>query len=557
MTHPDRRALLGGALAASFVAPARAAASAAASGGAITLRIANGGPGSPISPYVYGSNEVGTLDGGPPSGLLDRAARVTARRFGGNLATTYNWTRNVSNAGKDYRHVNGEFLASLVGVPPERRGEPGAAVEHFHRASLDMGAISLVTLPLAGHVAADGAGEVSVADAAPSRRFVPVRWASAARAGDPVDFGVADIPHLLRRLQARFGSAAAPTGIRAYGLDNEPGLWTETHPRIMPRPARIADLLARSIAAAAAIKAIDPAAAVIGPASWGATEMATFQNAPDWDRYRGYGSFLGAYLAAFREASERAGHRLLDALDVHWYPFSTHGTLFRSEDPALARYALAAPRTLSEPGFREESWVASALPVSDRGGLSLPLLPSLERLAAEWFPGTRIAVTEFNYGGAGQVASGLALADALGRFGRSGVWLATHWGSLGGWLGQAYRLYRDHDGQGGTFGDRSLAVEVSRPELVSGFASTSSAAPGRLHVVAINTSTAEQAVELVAEAPIRSGPVAAFGFDARRATTGPTGESGAVRDGIVRVVLPPRSARHYVVEAGGRLSARP
>ncbi len=60
------------------------------------------------------------------------------------------------------------------------------------------------------------------------------------------------------------------------------------------------------------------------------------QNAPDWGEYRRYGSILAAYLDAFRQASERDGLRLLDALDVHWYPFSDRGTLYRTEDPALA-----------------------------------------------------------------------------------------------------------------------------------------------------------------------------------------------------------------------------
>ena len=83
--------------------------------------------------------------------------------------------------------------------------------------------------------------------------------------------------------------------------------------------------------------------------------MVGFQNAPDWADYRRHGSFLSAYLDAFREASERDGRRLLDALDVHWYAFHRNGDLYRGEKPELDEAKLSAPRSLDEEGFREDS----------------------------------------------------------------------------------------------------------------------------------------------------------------------------------------------------------
>lgn len=538
---PSRRALIGGVLGAAALGRVRARAD-----DAVVVRIGNDASPRPISPFVYGSNEIGTLDGGAPSGVLDRAAGVAARRFGGNFATTYNWTNNASNAGKDHRHANGDFFGGLIGLPEAERREPGAVIARMHETSLAMGAISVVTLPLAGFVAADADGPVPPRQAAPSPRFVPVRWSGATPAEAAVDRAVADIPHLLARLLRRFGPASGPTGIRAYALDNEPDLWAETHPRIVGQKLRIADLLARSVTAAAAIKRIDPSALVIGPASWGATGMATFQNAPDWPHYRRFGSVLAAYLDAFRRASDAAGHRLLDALDVHWYPFSARGALYRTEDPALAPALLAAPRSLTESGFREESWVADALPVSDTGGLALPLLPSLDRLAADRFPGTRIVVGEFNYGGVGQLASGLALADALGRFGRAGTLMALHWGSLDGWLAQAFRLYRDYDGRGGRFGAESLPAGTSRPDAVSAHAA---AGPeGRLHAILVNASPAAQAVDLVLAEGRPGAAMRAYGFDAVNREVGAIGASAILGTGPVRLLLPGRAARHLVID---------
>ncbi len=469
---------------------------------------------------------------------------MTLRRFGGNFATTYNWVTNACNAGKDWQHANGDFFADMIGLPPAERNRPAAAITATHRAALAMGAGSIVALPLAGYVAADKGGPVPPGEAAPSPRFVPVSWAVRRGAGEPVETDVANIPHCLATLVARFGPATGESGIRGYILDNEPGLWATQHPRIVPSPVRIADLLARSIAAASAIKRIDPTAWVIGPASWGVTGMVSLQNAPDWAEYRRYGSVLAAYLAAFRDASEREGLRLLDALDVHWYPFSAAGTLYRTEDPALAAALLDAPRSLTEPGFRERSWVSDALPVSDSGGLSLPLLPSLERLARDHYPGTRIAVTEYNYGGPGQLASGLALADALARLARPEMLLAAHWGALDGWLRTAFRLYRNYDGQGGRFPDHGLPVEVSRPE---GLTARAGRDGNRLHVVLINRSTAPQAIDVTLDRPLPPSTLTRYGFDAHQREVAAMGTPERVSGPTLCLTLPARSAQHGVV----------
>lgn len=535
--RPSRRGLIGG-------AGAIAWAQAAGAGNVATVRIRDAAPAFAVSPLIYGSGEIGTLDGGPPSAVLDKAAGVTLRRFGGNFSTTYNWTTNACNAGKDWQHANGDFLPETLGLPPTERNVPAAAITAMHRASLAMGARSLVALPLAGYVAADKGGPVSPDQTAPSPRFVPVSWTGRRGAREPIAYDVADIPHCLATLIDRFGPASGETGIRGYILDNEPGLWATQHPRIVPAPVRIADLLARSIEAARVIKRIDPAAWVIGPASWGVTGMASLQNAPDWAAFRTHGSFLAVYLDAFRAASEKEGYRLLDALDVHWYPFSDRGTLYRTEDPALAGPLLDAPRSLTEPGFREASWVSHALPVSETRGLALPLLPSLERVVRDNFPGTRIAVTEYNYGGVGQLASGLALADALARFARPDMLLAAHWGALDGWLGTAFRLYRNYDGQGGRFPDQGLTTEVSRPDLLTARAGR---AGSRLHVVVVNRSTAAQTIDLVTDRPLPRSGLARYGFDGGHPQISAMGPAEAVSGTTLRLVAPPRSAQHATV----------
>ncbi|WP_374544678.1 glycoside hydrolase family 44 protein [Rhodoblastus sp.] len=502
----------------------------------LTVRIDDTAVGVPISPFIYGANEIGTMDGGAPSVDFDRKAGVTQRRLGGNLMTPYNWLNNATNAGKDYLHANGAFLLETLGVPKAQWSAPGAVVEAFLANSAGVGARSLLTLPLAGFVAADFDGEVPEAQTAPSSRFLPIDWSGRGESGK------VSIPALLDRLIARHGRADSG-GVLGYYLDNEPGLWPETHPRIVRKPVTIHALIERSLQAAKAIKAADPSALVLGPASWGATEYVNFVKAPDWDDYKSYGSFLAAYLDAFRRESGRAGLRLLDALDLHYYPFSRRGDLFRTENAGLSAALLDAPRSFDDDGFCEDSWVADMLGCRPRKGLFLPLLPSLKKIVDDNYPGTDLSFGEFNFGGAGLVASGLAVADVLGRFGRFGVRFANHWGSLAGFIGEAYRLYRAPDASGAIFGDTALPVAGGTAAL-SLFAGRDEKS-GRVGLVAINKSEKPALVALSIASGRAPAVRAASGFDAANHAVAPVVAPTQAEGGAVRLALPARAARRF------------
>jgi mannan endo-1,4-beta-mannosidase len=491
--------------------------------------------GAPISPFIYGSNETGTMDGAA-SVHFDFSAGVTIRRLGGDLMTCYNWRTNATHAGKDFENANGDFLLETLQVEKSKRADPAAVIDAFVANSRSLGAQSLLTLPLAGFVAADFNGPVAPEEAAPSRRFAPIDWSSNASAPN----GAVNIPELLALLVARHGGGAG--GLRGYYLDNEPGLWARTHPRVVKSPTTVKSLIAKSLIAAKAIKAADPDAFVLGPASWGPTEMVTLQNAPDWDDYRSQHDFLAVYLDAFRRESERAGRRLLDFLDVHWYPQSRHGALFRTENPDMASALLDAPRSLDEAGFCEDSWVAEALGCGAGPGVRLPLLPSLRALAQDRFPGVGLSIGEFNYGGAGLLASGLAVADALGRFGRCGVAIATHWGALAGWIGEAYRLYRQKDSAGESFGATSLPVSGAGPDLSLFAARTDK---NRVQLIVINKSERPARLQLRLASSRAPELRETLGFDKSRPRCGPIEEATESSAAGLLLTAPPFSARRY------------
>ena len=77
-----------------------------------------------------------------------------------------------------------------------------------------------------------------------------------------------------------------------------------------------------------------------------------------------------------------------------------------------------------------------------------------EKIAAQ-YPGTRLAITEYNYGGGEHISGAIAQADVLGIFGREQVFAAALWDLGGGsrFIDAAFAAYCNYDGALGRFGD--------------------------------------------------------------------------------------------------------
>lgn len=88
---------------------------------------------------------------------------------------------------------------------------------------------------------------------------------------DPTDtsepIGPPFIAGWMAHLASRVGSAGAG-GVRLWALDNEPMLWYETYRDVAPMPLDFDGLWSRTVAVAAAMKAADPDALVLGPVFW-------------------------------------------------------------------------------------------------------------------------------------------------------------------------------------------------------------------------------------------------------------------------------------------------
>ena len=264
-------------------------------------------------------------------------------------------------------------------------------------------------------------------------------------------------------------------------MDNEPELWSHTHAEIFPAPVTYADLWRRNHAFARAAKDAWPGVEVLGFVSYGYAGFTDLQRARDAEGRQ----FIDWYLSQARAAERGEGRRLIDYLDLHWYPEAQGGgerITGAGTSPAVVRAREQAPRSLWDPTYHETSWVR------DKHGGPIELLTWLNAKIDRHYPGTKLAFTEWNYGAGNHISGAIAVADVLGIFGKLGVSLATYWSLLEAepFAYAAFRAFRNYDGQGACFADTSVSATSSDPALVTVYASVQSDRPERTVMIAIN-----------------------------------------------------------------------
>jgi O-glycosyl hydrolase len=130
----------------------------------------------------------------------------------------------------------------------------------------------------------------------------------------------------------------------------------------------------------------------------------------------------------------------------------------------------------------ENSWIARSIhePIA--------LIPRLQNKIQANYPGTLLSLSEYNYGGGSDISGGIAQADALGIFGRAGLFAACQWplSRHEPFVVGAFAMYRNYDGKGSTFGDTSISATTDDVADTSVYASLDSNDSNRMVIVAIN-----------------------------------------------------------------------
>ena len=431
-----------------------------------------------ISPYIYGANLIGD------EAVLQQW-QLPINRWGGNALTRYNWRQDVYNPG------NHQFYENLLNPDPGTLPNNSTA-DQFVERNRQYRTASLMQTSIIGWTPTDRSprcgfqwnkyGEQTNADwytmwgcgngiSKATNNYV---------VSDPYDTSVPvdenNSRDWVRHLVSRYGKAQQG-GVQFYQLDNEPMLWNLNHRDIHPQAPSYDEVVTKGIRNGSAIKSADPTAKVIGPGLWGwsayfrsTRDLEDPNGDPDYERTRL--DFLPYYLQEMRRFEEQNGYRLLDYLDVHYYAQGYIDGVSIWEDsvsssPTTNALRMRSTKDLWDRNYRSESWIDQPTYV----------IPRLKEWIAQYYPGTKLSLSEYRWGGFDTIGGALTQAELLGIFGREDVGMAMVWDApkLGTPGDYAFRIYRNYDNRGSMFGDLSLRASSSNSDLLSIYAAKRSA----------------------------------------------------------------------------------
>ena len=207
-------------------------------------------------------------------------------RWGGNTTETYNWQLGSSNLGSDWYFENAsDCWAPAYNYCSGMSKNTVFAYRNFIAKDRQLGAKTLITLPMAGYVAKNAPVTQPLTCGYPKSlwpsqdSFDPYdpscgngQSGGKTIPGKPTLDGVASNASYdsawVSSLVKQYGPASS-TGVGFYELGNEPSLWSDTHSDIHPKPETASELWQKSEALATAVKTADPSAKVLGFSEWG------------------------------------------------------------------------------------------------------------------------------------------------------------------------------------------------------------------------------------------------------------------------------------------------
>ncbi len=543
------------ALASFVVATAALAAGQPPHGGAIAVSVDASAAGRPLNPLIFGV----------AFGDAARNAQIgyTLQRWGGNSVTRYNWQVDVHNTANDYFYENIPDATDRTQVPPL-----GNSADAFVGAARGAGSDVLLTIPTIGWTPrADSPLQHPYFAGFSVNRYGAQQYVDPydtdagngylasndqpITGNDPSDTSsIADAAFQtdwISHLQSTFGGASAG-GVRFYALDNEVMLWDSTHRDVHPAPTTYDETWGKAASYGAAIKQQDAAAAVTGPVTWGYCDLfgSAADNCLDGPDRQAHGGlpFVAWYLQQVCAHPLAGGAHAVDVLDLHYYPQGSNVALSDDDSPPTAARRLASLKELYDPDWVSDSWI-SDLGDGDANHYDKPdLIPRVRAWIDQYCPGTRLAITEYNWGNDDTSSGAVAQAEVLAIFAREGVDMANRWvaPAPSSRVERAFTLFLDYDGAGTRVAGASVGAHSANVDQVGAYAFQSGA---RTALLLTNKDTSAHDVTVSFDSS-RSGGWTLYGFDADHPVHAlASGTIGATT--LTLGALPPMSANLLIV----------
>ncbi len=431
-----------------------------------------------ISPLIYG------VAFGSQAQVAD--LNVPINRSGGNAETRYNWLIDAHNRAAD-------FYFESIG--DSSTGTPGANDDSFISTSKAGGAKPLITVPMIGWAPKLGSGRAKLASysvakygpqtgtdsqyfpdagngirASDGSRITTNNMNDANMAVD-VNFEKTFIQHL-----TNMWGLSQNGGVGYYLMDNEHSIWFSTHQDIHPVGPTMQEIFQDITNYAFMVKSVDSNALVLGAEEWGFNgylysgydqQWAGAHNNYNPAQYPDRGSnggmdYMPWLLQQLHKYNTNTGIRLLDYFTVHCYPQEGNVSSQTAVDAATQLLRNGTTRVFWDPSYVDPSYINTVI----------MLIPRMQSWVATYYPGTKIGVTEYNWGAEAYINGATAQADILGIFGRQSLDLATRWTTPDASTPtyKAMKMYRNYDGSKSGFGDTSVSASGPNPDNVATFA---------------------------------------------------------------------------------------
>ena len=282
----------------------------------------------PVSPYIFGKNNVlpSTFLNNETDALVTKANEAGirfVRQGGGNNSTKYNWRLKLSSHPDWYNNVYGNnwdaaaknLTAKMPGVQGmwsfQLLGKAAANTKNnfpdwTYNSSQPWSGIGQ-NLAGGGTVNPAGGGKALV-DGNPDLYLM--NW--------PADSTVA----ILDKWFGAGGLGYDKTWYRYWSMDNEPEIWSGTHDDVMKTQIPAEEFMQLYFKVAKAARAKYPGIKLSGPVP--ANEWQWYRYGSDGIPYNGKKyCWLEYFILRIAEEEKASGIKLLDVLDIHYYPSSS------------------------------------------------------------------------------------------------------------------------------------------------------------------------------------------------------------------------------------------
>ncbi len=543
------------------------------------LAVDNASNRNPISPDIYG------IDDYADNGLANLFP-VGARRWGGDATSRYSWKFDTYNSANDYYFENQPYAPSPA----------GSAFNTFIETGLTTGTLRLGTIPVMGWMP-NGSNYLcsfSIAKYGAQQAADPYRSDCGNGVltngtdvkNDPNDANeqstVAFQQQWIQSVMAKYGSAQRG-GVQVWSLDNEPEWWYAVHRDIHPNTSTYDEMLSDHQTYAAMIKQTDPTALISGPvaAGWSGYFYSATDFVAGWsdgsavNPYRFYDNpvdrnahggtaWMDYYLQNMAAYEQQNGVRLLDYLDLHAYLAPSNisfennaGQTINLVNPANQVVGTADADTLrlmSTRVFWDPTYVSPDMGTWDNGyptGEPPYIIPRMLQWVANDYPGTKTAITEYNWGATNDITGAIAQADILGIFGREGLDLGAMWAPPTVNPNQpavyAFAMYLNYDGLGSRFGQTSISATTQNPDIISIFAAQRD--DNALTIMVLNKSTSNLNAPIPVANFQAAGNAQVFQYSAANLNAIQQLPDLQLSGGVVNATFPARSITLLVLPA--------